>query len=350
MAAEKFEPTTNGTHPDALHSALHADASIDVDAALKELDVLTVLDDLDRELVGLKHVKARIRELAYFMLVDRLRHRAGLTRVAPTLHMCFTGRPGTGKTTVALKMATILHRLGYLPQGHLVVATRADLIGQYVGHTAPKTREVLKRAAGGVLFLDEAYHLYRPDSQRDYGREAIEMLLEAMENRRDELVVIFAGYKEKMHRLFEANPGLFSRIAHHIDFPNYTLPELMLIADLMLSQQGYHWDFYAQAAFEQCLRPCLSLPYFANAREVRNAIDRIKLKQAQRLVRQAGRISKQELARIDASDVRQSWTCESTIAAHDRIDEPRSRQRLSTPTGPPARVGLFSWWRRHAFL
>ncbi len=294
---------------------------VDVQAALKECNVLEVLDELDRELVGLRPVKTRIREIASFLLIEGLRKRAGLSTETPTLHMSFTGGPGTGKTTVAMRMAAILHRLGYVRQGHLVVASRADLVGQYVGHTAPKTRDILKKAAGGVLFIDEAYYLYRPDNERDYGQEAIEMLLQAMENQREDLVVIFAGYKDRMRTFFRSNPGLRSRIAHHIDFPDYTVEELMAIAELMLSEQMYRWDDASRGAFRQYLELRMKQPHFANARSVRNAIDRMKLRQAHRLVSRGGSVSAEELGRLEASDITQSRVFQGGIDADDSIGE-----------------------------
>src|SRR5512146_859064 len=214
---------------------------VDLEEAYKASNIQQVLDEVEQELVGLRPVKARMREIASLLLIARLREQMGITTDRPTLHMSFTGRPGTGKTTVALRMAKILHSLGYVRKGHLVVATRDDLVGQYVGHTAPKTKEVLKKAMGGVLFIDEAYYLYRPENERDYGQEAIEMLLQIMENQRDDLVVILAGYKERMDTFFQPNPGFRSRIAHHIDFPDFTLEELMAIADLMLRRQDYRF-------------------------------------------------------------------------------------------------------------
>lgn len=279
---------------------------VNIDAALRDSNIKDVLDELDRELVSLKPVKTRILEIASLLLVERLRKQMGLTTDPPTLHMSFTGRPGTGKTTVAVRIAKILHHLGYVRQGHLVVATRDDLVGQYVGHTAPKTKEILKKAMGGVLFIDEAYYLYRPENERDYGQEAIEMLLQVMENQRDDLVVILAGYKERMDTFFQSNPGFHSRIAHHINFPNYTPDELMAIAELMVREQMYRFDADSRQAFAEYLELRIQQPHFANARSVRNAIDRIKLRQANRLVRQGGNIPKEELARIDAADIRQS--------------------------------------------
>ena len=279
---------------------------VNIDEALRDSNIQDVLDELDHELVGLKPVKTRIREIASLLLVERLRKQMRFTTEPPTLHMSFTGHPGTGKTTVALRMAKILQRLGYVRQGHLVVATRDDLVGQYVGHTAPKTKEIVKKAMGGVLFIDEAYYLYRPENERDYGQEAIEMLLQVMENQRDDLVVILAGYSERMDTFFQSNPGFRSRIAHHLSFPDYSSKELMAIAELMVGQQMYAFDYESRQAFSEYLQLRIKQPHFANARSVRNAIDRIKLRQANRLVRQGGRIPKEGLARIDAADIHQS--------------------------------------------
>ena len=281
-------------------------AEVDIAAAYRQTDIDAVLGELDRELIGLTPVKTRIRETAALLLVARLREQVGLSSDRPTLHMSFTGRPGTGKTTVAMRMATILHHLGYIERGHMVVATRDDLVGQYVGHTAPKTKDVVKRALGGVLFIDEAYYLYRPENERDYGQEAIEMLLQVMENQRDQLVVILAGYKERMDVFYQANQGFRSRVAHHIDFPDYSLDELMAIAELMLCNQQYALDEESRATLRSYLERRMTQPHFANARSVRNAIDRIKLRQANRLVRLGGRVPRDELARIDAADIRQS--------------------------------------------
>jgi probable Rubsico expression protein CbbX len=271
--------------------------------AIGEQDVLALLADLDRELIGLAPVKRRIRDVAALLVVDSARRSQGLPVAAPGLHMCFTGNPGTGKTTVALKMASILHRLGYARKGHLVAVTRDDLVGQYIGHTAPKTREVLKRAMGGVLFIDEAYYLYRPENERDYGQEAIEILLQVMENQREDLVVILAGYKDRMARFFESNPGLSSRIAHHIDFPDYSGEELMRIADLMLQQMGYRFDDAARAAFGQYLKARMKQAHFANARSVRNALDRARLRHASRLFGAIAGADRDALSTISAQDI-----------------------------------------------
>jgi probable Rubsico expression protein CbbX len=280
--------------------------TIDLDHAIAEANVEEVLSSIDKQLVGLKPVKARVREIASLLAIEGLRKQIGLAVESPTLHMSFTGKPGTGKTTVALKMAEILHRLGYVRKGHVVSATRDDLVGQFVGHTAPKTKEMVKKAMGGVLFIDEAYYLYRPENERDYGQEAIEMLLQVMEGQRDDLVVILAGYKEKMDVFFQANAGFRSRIAHHIDFPDYDAGELMQIAEGMLEKQMYRFDDTAKRAFAAYIGIRQTQPQFANARSVRNAIDRIKLRQAARLMRGGGVITESELERIDETDVRQS--------------------------------------------
>ncbi|MCM2327959.1 MAG: CbbX protein [Lysobacter sp.] len=280
------------------------DAPVDLEAELEASEVQEVLEKLDRELIGLKPVKTRIREIAALLLVDRLREKVGLTSETPTLHMCFAGNPGTGKTTVAMRMGEILKRLGYVREGHLVTVTRDDLVGQYIGHTAPKTREIIKKAMGGVLFIDEAYYLYKPENERDYGQEAIEILLQAMENHRDDLVVILAGYKDRMDRFFQSNPGMRSRIAHHVEFPDYSSDELMAIAKLMLAGQNYRFSADAEKAFAEYIPLRMRLAQFANARSIRNALDRARLRQANRLF--AGRrkaITKTDLMTIEAEDV-----------------------------------------------
>ena len=273
------------------------------EGAVGEQDVLSLLAELERDLIGLAPVKRRIRDVAALLVVDSARKAQGLPVAAPGLHMCFTGNPGTGKTTVALKMASILHRLGYVRKGHLVAVTRDDLVGQYIGHTAPKTREVLKRAMGGVLFIDEAYYLYRPENERDYGQEAIEILLQVMENQREDLVVILAGYKDRMTKFFECNPGFSSRIAHHIDFPDYSGEELMRIADLMLERMAYRFDESARAAFGQYLEARMKQPHFANARSVRNALDRARLRHASRLFGSIAGADRDTLSTISAQDI-----------------------------------------------
>jgi probable Rubsico expression protein CbbX len=283
-----------------------ADQSFDLDETYRSSQVGEVLAKLDRDLIGLLPVKTRIRELANLLLIDKLRREVGFSADSPPLHMSFTGRPGTGKTTVASRMAEILHRLGYVRKGQLVVATRDDLVGQYIGHTAPKTKEVLKRAMGGVLFIDEAYYLYKPENERDYGAEAIEILLQVMENQRADLVVIFAGYKDRMDTFFSSNPGLGSRVAHHIDFPDYSLDELMAIAHLMLEQLNYEFTPGAERAFSEYVALRMQQPQFANARSIRNAIDRARLRQATRLFERGGAVTKADLRTIDESEIRQS--------------------------------------------
>jgi probable Rubsico expression protein CbbX len=293
----------------------NGDDVIDIDAAYRETNIQDLIDELDQQLIGLKPVKDRIREIASQLLVARLRDKMELSSEPPTLHMSFTGRPGTGKTTVAMRMSRILHHLGYVRKGHLVVATRDDLVGQYIGHTAPRTKEMIKKAMGGVLFIDEAYYLYRPENERDYGQEAIEILLQSMENNRDDLVVILAGYKDRMDRFFQSNPGFHSRIAHHIDFPDYSREELMQIAELMVQSQMYTFDDESRKAFNEYLDLRINLPHFSNARSVRNAIDRAKMRQANRIVRQGGVISKHELTRIDAVDIRSSRVFQGKLDA-----------------------------------
>lgn len=283
------------------------EGSVSLQEIFAESNIAATLEQLDRELVGLTPVKTRIREIAALLLVAKARAKLGISSGSPSLHMCFTGNPGTGKTTVAMRMAEILHRLGYVRKGHLIAVTRDDLVGQYIGHTAPKTKEVLKRAMGGVLFIDEAYYLYRPENERDYGMEAIEILLQVMENQRDDLVVILAGYKDRMDRFFQSNPGMASRIAHHIDFPDYSEDELLKISELMLGQMQYRLSEGARSALSEYITKRREQPHFANARSVRNALDRARLRQANRLFATANApLGKEALMTIEESDIRQS--------------------------------------------
>jgi probable Rubsico expression protein CbbX len=273
----------------------------------QKTEIAKILNLLNEELVGLAPVKSRIREIAALLLIDKLRRNLGITSANPGLHMSFTGSPGTGKTTVGLKMADILFQLGYIEKGHLLTVTRDDLVGQYIGHTAPKTKEVLKKAMGGVLFIDEAYYLYKPDNERDYGSEAIEILLQVMENQRDDLVVILAGYKEPMDKFYESNPGLSSRIANHIDFPDYTVEELLKISKLMLEEQQYQLTPDAEVALENYIQKRKEKPLFANARSVKNALDRARMRQANRIFDSRGQVlTKKELVNLEASDILQS--------------------------------------------
>ena len=281
--------------------------TIDLEALSRDAGLPAILDELDTSFVGLVPVKTRIREIAALLVVDRARRSLGLSTSPPSLHMSFTGNPGTGKTTVAMRMAEILHRLGYSRKGHMVAATRDDLVGQFIGHTAPKTKDVLKRAMGGVLFIDEAYYLYRPENERDYGMEAIEILLQVMENQREDLVVIVAGYKDRMDTFFRANPGLSSRIAHHIAFPDYAADELLAIADIMLEGLHYRLSAEAKNVFAEYVERRRQQPHFANARSIRNALDRARLRQANRLFAARGTpVGSEALMTIEADDLRAS--------------------------------------------
>jgi probable Rubsico expression protein CbbX len=305
--------------PTAAAAELPSDQdSVDLQASFDAAGIQDLLDQLDRELIGLQPVKARIREIAALLVVNRARQQVGLQTTAPSLHMSFTGPPGTGKTTVAERMSKILHGLGYVRKGHVVTATRDDLVGQYIGHTAPKTREILKRAMGGVLFIDEAYYLYRPENERDYGAEAIEILLQVMESSRDDLVVIFAGYKERMNVFYQSNPGLSSRVANHIDFPDYSPAELLAIGRLILAKENYCLSDEAQAAFSEYIVRRMQLPFFANARSIRNAIDRARMRQANRLFQSAGRLfSRRDLMTIEAEDITASRVFSGEIEGQD---------------------------------
>ena len=287
--------------PDA--SEHEVPSTFDLRKEAEAAGITETLQKLDQELIGLRPVKTRVRQIASLLLIERIRQRAGLAISPPTLHMSFTGNPGTGKTTVALRMAKILHGLGFVRRGQVISVTRDDLVGQYIGHTAPKTKEILKKAMGGVLFIDEAYYLYRPDNERDYGQEAIEILLQVMENHRDDIVVILAGYGERMNSFFASNPGFRSRIGHHIDFPDYSEQELLTIAEMMLKDRGYHFSAAAREAFVKYIELRRTQPFFANARSIRNALDRIRLRQADRLASDLGMVDLAALETVDASDV-----------------------------------------------
>jgi len=306
FALSRPGPAQAGDQEPAVPEPLADDATVDVETERAGSRVGEILDSLDTDLVGLEPVKTRIKEIAALLLVDRARSRFGLpgmgTAGPPSLHMCFTGNPGTGKTTVALRMAELLHRLGYLRRGHVVSVTRDDLVGQYVGHTAPKTRDAIIRAMGGVLFIDEAYYLYRAENERDYGQESIEILLQYMENHRADLVVIMAGYAERMEAFFASNPGMSSRIAHHLEFPDYSLDELAAIGELMLREQRYRLSAAAQATFRDYLARRMTQPRFANARSVRNALERARLRHANRLIAAGGALGKDDLMRLEPAD------------------------------------------------
>jgi probable Rubsico expression protein CbbX len=310
---------TEDTSPDL--DAIRVDLAREFD----EAGIGEVLEELDRDLVGLEPVKRRVREIAALLLVEQVRTRVGLSAEPPSLHMSFTGNPGTGKTTVAMKMAKMLHRLGYVRKGHVVAVTRDDLVGQYIGHTAPKTKEVLKKAMGGVLFIDEAYYLYRPENEKDYGQEAIEILLQVMENQREDLVVILAGYKDRMDQFFASNPGMASRIAHHVEFPDFTDDELLAIAEKMLGEWNYRFDDEARQVFAEYLRLRRQQPHFANARSVRNALDRMRMRQALRLFEsREGDLTADDLMVIRAPEVRAS-----RIFDAEDDDLPRRREEVS---------------------
>lgn len=286
---------------------LSNDTLVNLQDEYDKTQIQEVIDELEEELVGLMPVKTRIKEIAALLLIDRLRNNLNLVSGNPGLHMSFTGSPGTGKTTVAMKMAGILHRLEYIRKGHLMTVTRDDLVGQYIGHTAPKTKEILKQAMGGVLFIDEAYYLYKPDNERDYGAEAIEILLQVMENQRDDLVVIFAGYKDRMNKFYESNPGLSSRVTNHVDFPNYTARELLEIAKLMLEDQQYKFAQEADTILLDYAQKRMQLPHFANARSIRNAIDRARMRQANRIFSSRNKIlTKADLVTIQSEDILKS--------------------------------------------
>ncbi|GAB3197656.1 CbbX protein [Nocardioides hungaricus] len=282
------------------------DAQLDLAADEAAARVEETLAALDAELVGLASVKRRVREIASLLQVDRARGQFGLSSSKPTLHMSFTGGPGTGKTTVAMRMAAILHALGYIRAPRVHVVTRDDLVGQFIGHTAPKTKEAIAKAAGGILFIDEAYYLFRPENERDYGQEVIEILLTEMENDRGNLVVVFAGYPDRMATFFSANPGLSSRVPHHIEFEDYNHDELMQIAELMVAGENFRFDEEAREVFSEYLTLRRARPNFSNARSVRNAIERCRLRQARRLVGLDRPLGKQDLILLTAEDVRGS--------------------------------------------
>jgi probable Rubsico expression protein CbbX len=306
-SAQPADQAAAEASPIATATADVAGGARTVNQVLARSQAGAVIDELERDLIGLAPIKARIRDIAALLVIDKLRTDLGLSAQAPSLHMSFTGNPGTGKTTVALRMAEILHRLGYVRKGHLVAVTRDDLVGQYIGHTAPKTKEVVKKALGGVLFIDEAYYLYRPENERDYGQEAIEILLQVMENQRDDLVVILAGYRERMDTFFRSNPGMSSRIAHHLDFPDYPQSDLLRIAERMLEQHNYRFGAGAREAFEQYIGYRIGQEHFANARSVRNALDRARLRQASRLFAERDReYTAADLSTIAESDIRAS--------------------------------------------
>nr|WRW10704.1 conserved protein CbbX [Ascoseira mirabilis] len=287
--------------------SLSSEKTLNLKQVYLDTKIKKIIDILNEELIGLVPVKTRIQEISALLVVDKLRENLGFITGNPGLHMSFTGSPGTGKTTVANRMADILFKLGHSKKGHLLTVTRDDLVGQYIGHTAPKTKEVLKRAMGGLLFIDEAYYLYKPDNERDYGAEAIEILLQVMENQRDSLVIIFAGYKERMEQFYASNPGLSSRIANHVDFPDYSPEELLVISRMMLEEQQYQFSPTAELVFLDYITKRRSQPLFANARSIRNALDRARMRQANRNFDSGGRIlTKSDLVTIVDEDIKKS--------------------------------------------
>ena len=285
-------------------NVLPDDSTVTLSAARAAAGIDQVFENLERELIGLVPVKDRVREIGSLLLVDQVRQQFGLLAPRPNLHMCFTGAPGTGKTTVALRMAEMLHRLGYLSGGQLVHAMRNDLVGEFIGQTAPKTKKVLERAMGGVLFIDEAYYLHRANDSRDYGQEVIDILLQVMENKRDQFVVVLAGYKDRMETFFTSNPGMRSRIAHHLDFADYQIDELVAIGRLMLQQSSYYLSEDAERAFRDYLKGQVHLPDFGNARSVRNELERARLRHARRLATDPHRAwTREDLMRLEATDI-----------------------------------------------
>jgi probable Rubsico expression protein CbbX len=302
-------------------TVLPDDSTVTLSAARAAAGIDQVFENLERELIGLVPVKDRVREIGSLLLVDQVRQQFGLLAPRPNLHMCFTGAPGTGKTTVALRMAEMLHRLGYLSGGQLVHAMRNDLVGEFIGQTAPKTKKVLESAMGGVLFIDEAYYLHRANDSRDYGQEVIDILLQVMENKRDQFVVVLAGYKDRMESFFTSNPGMRSRIAHHLDFADYQIDELVAIGRLMLQQSSYYLSEDAERAFRDYLKGQVHLPDFGNARSVRNELERARLRHARRLAADPHRAwTREDLMRLEAADIL------------DRSDDP-----LTGVLGQPAR-------------
>jgi len=309
-----------------------SDGEADVQSVVRASRVHEVLEEIDRELIALAPVKRRIREIAALLVIDRLREEMGVRSQRPTLHMSFTGNPGTGKTTVALRMASILHRLGYIDKGHLVSVTRDDLVGQYVGHTAPKTKDVVKRALGGVLFIDEAYYLHREENERDYGQEAVEVLLQVMESERQDLVVVMAGYGDRMEEFFQANPGMGSRVAHHIHFPDYDVDELLEIARLMVDRQGYEMSDDADRALRDYIEARVQRPRFAHGRSIRNAIERARLRQATRLFGAHRKLTKRDLVTIEPDDILQSSVFDDTNEAPEPHGSPRPEAQANAGT------------------
>jgi probable Rubsico expression protein CbbX len=281
-------------------------SSIDIRECYKQTGIENILFNLDKELIGLKEVKNRVREISSVLLFDRIREIQELPVLNSSLHMAFTGRTGTGKTSVAAKVALVLRNLGYLTKGHLTNVTREDLVGQYVGHTAPKTREQLQKAQGGVLFIDEAYQLYKPDNERDYGAEAIELLLQVMENQRDDLIIIFSGAKEKLEIFFNSNPGVSSRIGNHVDFVDYNVDELVSITKFILNNESrYKFNDETVKVLSFYIKQLIGFDAFANVRTIKIFINQLLSYQSIRVENQllkTGKIDYDSLVTILPED------------------------------------------------
>ena len=277
---------------------------INLQKEYKNTQIKRILNNLNKDLIGLKPIKSRIQEIAALLLIDKVKTKLGIKTVNPGLHMSFTGNPGTGKTLIGFKMADILYQLEYINKGHLLSVTRDDLVGQYIGHTAPKTKAILKKAKGGVLFIDEAYYLYKPNNERDYGSEAIEILLQVMENQRNDLVIIFAGYKKPMNKFYESNPGLFSRITNHINFPNYSIVELLQISKQILNEEQYQLTNESEISLTNLLEKEKEKNNFANARTIKNLLDKARLKQASRIFDNPTKVlTKYDLITLESMDI-----------------------------------------------
>jgi probable Rubsico expression protein CbbX len=285
---------------------LNQNDTIDIKDCYIQTGIEDILGELDQELVGLKDVKHRLREISSVLLFDRIREIQELSSLNSSLHMAFTGRPGTGKTSVAAKIALVLRSLGYLTKGHITNVTREDLVGQYVGHTAPKTKENLQRAQGGILFIDEAHHLYKPDNERDYGSEAIELLLQVMENQRDDLILIFAGGKEKIDGFFNSNPGISSRIGNHVDFKDYGVDDLTDICKFLLHNENrYKFTDESLEILVFYMKQLIDFPAFSNARTVKILLNQLLSYQAIRVedtLLKSGKLDYDSLVTIQKED------------------------------------------------
>lgn len=280
--------------------------SVDQDKAptgedLKKKQTHEILGELN-QLIGLASVKNLVKEIQAFVEIQKLRQKEKLIYEPMVLHMIFKGNPGTGKTTVARIIGRLFKEIEVLPKGHLIEVERADLVGEYIGHTASKTREQIKKALGGILFIDEAYSLAR-GGEKDFGKEAIDSMVASMENNKDNLIIILAGYQEEMNYFLEINPGLRSRFPIHITFPNYAISELMEIADLMLKQRQYVLSPLGREEMVKILdSQTRRHEHSGNARLVRNLIERAMRHQAVRLV--GGKnISREDLMTINKEDL-----------------------------------------------